>query len=191
MIRRFLVLAAIGVAIYIGGFLHFTRQLTASIATDTITGDGIIVLTGAPDRIAVGLDLLKHGRGERLLITGVFEATTREDIIAVVNGDAELFSCCVDIDREALDTIGNAVQARIWSEQNDFQRLVVVTSSYHMPRSIMEFERAMQGYDLVAYPVPVSGDHVWWRNPQAGRVYFSEYAKYVFALVRNRVNDTG
>ena len=173
------------------GFLHFTYSLPSKPAPDAVEGDGIIVLTGAPSRIAVGLDLLEKHCAGRLLISGVYQKTTGTRIQTMVDGDPALFECCVDIDHDALDTIGNARQAAQWAEEHKFSRLIIVTSTYHMPRSLMEFHRAMPEARLVAYPVPISDtpDGDWWRSPQVARLYLSEYAKYVFALVRNRIDD--
>ncbi|MCE3519379.1 hypothetical protein LXJ58_32015, partial [Escherichia coli] len=73
--------------------------------------DGIVVLTGGYSRIEGALDLLKNKRGKRLFISGVHPSTKRGELQRVTRGDATLFECCVDIDRSALDTIGNASES--------------------------------------------------------------------------------
>src|SRR6202042_3872217 len=77
--------------------------------------DGIVVLTGGTSRVSDALELLSSGRGKRLLITGVNPGTTTGDIAhQTVNYDRVLI-CCVDLDYAALNTLGNAVQARRWA----------------------------------------------------------------------------
>lgn len=189
MTRSFLVLVFVGIALSCGGFLHFARSLPASVSTGDVSGDAIVVLTGAPARISAGFRLLAEKRGRRMLISGVFPATTQADIQRMINGDEALFACCVDIDHDAMDTLGNAEQTRVWAKRHGFDKLIIVTSTYHMPRSMMELQRALPKVDLVAYPVPVSTAADWWSDPDIGRIYMSEYAKYIFALLRNRFDD--
>src|SRR5580698_6414035 len=76
--------------------------------------DGIVVLTGGTSRVMDALELLSHGHGKRLLITGV------------------------DPDYAALNTLGNAVQTRHWALAHNFNSLIIVTSAYHMPRAMAE-----------------------------------------------------
>ena len=57
--------------------------------------------------------------------------------------DKQLFNCCVDLGYEALDTVGNADETRTWARSNGYTRLIVVTSRYHMPRSLAELALAM------------------------------------------------
>ena len=57
--------------------------------------------------------------------------------------DEEKFNCCVDLGYAALDTIGNADETRRWAEALHYDSLIVVTASYHMPRSLAELARAM------------------------------------------------
>ena len=47
-------------------------------------------------------------------------------------------ACCVDLDYSALNTLGNAMQARRWALEHGFHSLIVVTSAYHMPRALAE-----------------------------------------------------
>ena len=88
-------------------------------------------------------------------------------------------ACCVDLDYSALNTLGNAVQARRWAPEHDFNSLIVVTSSYHMPRAMAEL--AHQLPDVALIPFPVVSDRLriepWWSNgdnDEAGGVGISQ-----------------
>jgi uncharacterized SAM-binding protein YcdF (DUF218 family) len=162
------------------GFLAFTSQIEhIPGATAGLKADGIVVLTGGKSRIETAIGLLEDGKARRLLISGVHRDTSRASIRRAVKGDATMFSCCVDIDKAALDTIGNAEQAAGWARQNGFGTLIVVTSDYHMPRSLLELRRKLPGTDIRPYAVasiPLS-----LTDPAALRVLLPEYAKYVAA----------
>ena len=90
------------------GFVVFLNLIDDHIVSEPPKADAIVVLTGGPSRISEGVKLLMQGKGDRLLISGVYSATTRSELAALSPGDEELFKCCVDIGYDARDTIGNA-----------------------------------------------------------------------------------
>lgn len=125
-----------------------------------------------------------------MLISGVNPTTTREDIrtnnAADNPANGELFKCCIDIDRIARTTVGNARETAQWVHSNEFSSMIVVTSSYHMPRAMLEFRRFLNKTTLVAYPVvsdPESLGH-WWQDLSTFRLLASEYFKYAAAIAR-------
>lgn len=148
--------------------------------------DAIIVLTGGQARIDAAVDLLKAGKGRRLLISGVNPATSPEDIQRFSGADEALFSCCIDIDRAA-DTVANAMESAKWMNANAFGSAILVTNNYHMPRSLLEMKRFGAGARIQPYPVVNTridrGE--WLTNTDALRVLFTEYAKYIAAVARD------
>ena len=99
--------------------------------------DAIIVLTGDKNRIAHGINILKNGSGQRLLISGVNEKisnTKIKDLYGVDVNSKKLFDCCIDIDRISTNTFENSRETYIWSKELGFRNLLIVTSHYHVPR---------------------------------------------------------
>lgn len=172
---------------FAGGFGWFATHVSR-LATPQDPGkaDAIIVLTGGQSRIDAAVHLLKSGKGKRLLISGVHPAARLRDLQAVTGGDKALFSCCVDIDHAALDTIGNAWESAKWVTSHDYDRVILVTNNYHIPRSLLEMRRYIGTTDLLPYPVVNRrlDDGGWMTKPDAVRVLFTEYTKYLAALVR-------
>lgn len=168
------------------GFFVFVQSLDRAEAADPDRADGIVALTGGAERIADAVELLSKGRGGRLLITGVNEKTTREELARQRPDLRTFFFCCVDLDYRALNTIGNAEQTRRWAERNNFNSLLVVTSTYHMPRSLAEIGHALPNVRLI--PHAVVPEHLdmegWWREPNTIRLLMLEYAKLVVAKAR-------
>ncbi|MEZ5878443.1 MAG: YdcF family protein [Tepidamorphaceae bacterium] len=185
-----LVLAA-AVAAGLIGLLRFADNVSSLSrpAAALPRADGIVVLTGGADRIADAVALLTDSRGKRLLISGVNRSTTRRDIRKSIGATPELFRCCIDLGYSALNTFGNAVETGDWADRNGFRSLIVVTSGYHMPRTLMELSRAMPAIELI--PHPVAGDALdfehWWADRRTATLMAKEYAKYVLALVRIRL----
>ncbi|MFZ0425812.1 MAG: YdcF family protein [Xanthobacteraceae bacterium] len=183
-------LAGLGIVLLLAGFAFFIWLLPGEEAINQ-NADGIVVLTGGTSRVNDALELLASGHGKRLLITGVYPGTTMGDLAHQVVDYNRLLSCCVDLDYSALNTLGNAVQARRWAQQHDFHSLIVVTSSYHMPRALAEL--AHQLPDAVLIPFPVVSDRLriepWWSNGATTKLVVSEYLKYIAAKLRMRLDS--
>jgi uncharacterized SAM-binding protein YcdF (DUF218 family) len=176
-------------AVFAGGFGLFASYVSElSTPDDVRTADAIIVLTGGQARLDAAFDLLKSGKGERLLISGVNPAASRESLRKAVGEKRDLFAR-VDLDHAALDTIGNAEESAKWVQDHAYARVILVTNNYHMPRSLLEMHRLVGQTELEPYPVVntrLSGGN-WLTKPEALRVIFTEYTKYVAALARSIV----
>ena len=177
-------LAALLAVAYAGGFFLFTAELHRTPPADVPVADGIVALTGGPDRITVAYRLLDEGKGMRLLITGVHPDVTPVSLKNIVPGEAEKFDCCVDLGRMAENTIGNAAEAADWVRRNDYRSVILVTRTYQLPRARLELSRAMPAVEIVAYPVFQDTLHLdgWWAYPGTTRLLVSEYTKFLLAL---------
>lgn len=167
-------------------FIRFTADVVTIGQPQDPRADAIVVLTGGQERIETAVQLLQQGRAKRLLISGVYPATTARQLRLRTEAERELFSCCIDLDKKALNTIGNASEAAIWAKANGYASLVLVTSAYHMPRAQMELNAVMP--DLVVIPYPVfAGDlnlERWYAEPRTLRLLLREFVKYTLARLR-------
>lgn len=189
-VRRALLLAALVVLLLGAGFLWFVRTLPVQEVMPQRRADGIVALTGAAFRINDAVELLAAGHGRRLLITGVFPITRSGEISRLMPEHQRWFNCCVDLDHFAVNTIGNAIETRRWVKDQGFTSLIVVTSNFHMPRAMAELGHQLPGVALVPFPVISHKVRVesWWSNPSTARLLFSEYLKYIVAVVRTRLD---
>ena len=168
------------------GFAVFATGVEREPRETVPRADGITVLTGGADRIDQAMKLLAQGKAKRVLITGVYRATTKEELKQLASQGDQYFACCVDIDKEARNTIDNATETSQWVAQQHFHSVIVVTSNYHMPRALAELGRAMPDVVLIAYPVIDKNVHLdrWWTYPGTTKLLMSEYLKYLPALGR-------
>lgn len=186
-LKRILIgISGAAVALVAFGFVLFANAVMREPEVQNVHADGIVVLTGGQTRIAEAARLLEERRGERLLISGVNQKIGRPSLLKISGLDEATFNCCVDLGYEALNTIGNAGETRRWAEALGYDRLIVVTSSYHMPRSLAELAREMPNIQLVPHPVAPDGFRrkVWWLDATATRVLASEYIKFLPAAFR-------
>ncbi|WP_421856650.1 YdcF family protein [Oricola sp.] len=177
-----------GAVAFVAGFFVFlsTVHQHADQHAETVA-DGIVVLTGGSRRIEAALQLLEDDKGARLLISGVHPSTSRDVLRKTFSTDDTRFRCCVDVDREALDTAGNAAETARWAARHGFDTLIVVTNDYHMPRSLLEMRLRMSEVDLIPHAVvansPRSDDPAVFADRY--RVLFGEYLKYGVARMRS------
>jgi uncharacterized SAM-binding protein YcdF (DUF218 family) len=175
------------VALLVAGFFGFAEAVTTATPPANARADAIVVLTGGSARIGGALKLLDEGRAKRLLISGVNPKVTSADLAGLVAGNLQdELACCVDLGRQAIDTVGNAAEARDWVEANGFSSLIVVTNNYHMPRSMTELAGAMPTVTLIPFPVSNPDLRIsnWWQDPATFTLLVREYGKYLVAKAR-------
>jgi len=186
--RTFLVILIL-LAAWVSGLLAFAQRVADSTPPpDPPEADGIVALTGASMiRLEAAEALLEEGLGRRLFISGVNRETTRQQVRASLSGAGRAFDCCVDLGRQAENTLGNARETAPWVARHHYHTLIVVTADYHMPRALLELKAAMPG--VVLYPFPVATEAVdarrWWASPDDARRMVVEYCKYIVILARN------
>jgi uncharacterized SAM-binding protein YcdF (DUF218 family) len=186
----FILCAAGGVLLGLG-FLWFIWRVPADEVALDRNADGIVALTGGASRIADAIELLALGRGKRLLISGANRATNSNEISRLNPEFTRVVGCCVDFDR-SLNTLGNAVETRRWTQARGFRSLIVVTSNYHMPRALAEIAHQLPGVALVPFPVVTDRQRAepWWSGGVTTRLMLSEYVKYIFAKLRMGLNPS-
>ena len=170
---------------FAGGFIRFankTSNMHDSLSNTHISsGEAIVVLTGGTNRLKQAIKLLEKKNDTKLLISGVHPNTTKQQLQKLTNSDKALFDCCVDIDHKALDTVGNATETTAWAKENGFQSLIVVTSNYHMPRSLLLLNRAAPNLTFMPYAIKSTKLNYknWNSNWHTFNVLFKEYTKYL------------
>lgn len=189
-LRLLITLLAITLLVGIGGFIQFVMKIPApadmSAQVTPMDVDAIVVLTGGRDRIMSAMQLLETGSGARLLISGVNTGTSREDLAAQFGGPGTRFDCCVDLDFRARTTMGNADETSKWASSKGYTSLAVVTSDYHMPRSLILLRSTMPNVTLLPVTVASSGMDQPFGDVRVARLLVTEYAKYVITLLRTR-----
>jgi len=145
---------------------------------------GIVVLTGGKNRIEKGVDLLSKGYGEKLFISGVFMPSEIEAKFSLEKEKNELFKCCIFFDQESKNTLENAKEVAKWLNENkDIESIILVSSYYHLPRSILIFEKKITS-GLKIYPVPaISNNNLRNQFFFHLKLIISEYFKVLYTIV--------
>ncbi len=171
---------------WLAGLLWFANGLPGAVAEPERVTDAIVVLTGGSGRVHRGLQLLADKRARKLFISGVYRGVDVQELLRVSRRSPGDLECCVALGYEADSTRGNARETASWMREQGLGSLRLVTAAYHMPRSLLEFRRALPDAEIVSHPVfpePVK-QRAWWRWPDSAGRIVTEYSKYLIALAR-------
>lgn len=156
----------------------FTSQIPQTKTTLPETSeDAIVVLTGGNSRLEYGLRLLAENKGEVLFISGVGDKVTIADILQQAPDDVrkKINESDIVIGHQAENTIGNALEIKEWLEKSNYKKIILVTSNYHIPRSLLELSTAMPDISITTAPVIASDNEM----------LLSEYHKYLASKLRH------
>jgi uncharacterized SAM-binding protein YcdF (DUF218 family) len=170
---------------WLGGLGWFTHEIPHGIADTESATDAIVVLTGGSLRVPSGLALLAAGKAKKLFISGVYQGVEVNELLRLSRQSPDRVACCIVLGHAADNTRGNALETAAFMREEDFHSLRLVTANYHMPRSLLEFRRAMPQIAIIANPVfPQTVKRRWWAWPGTFSLIVGEYDKYLAALVR-------
>lgn len=172
-----------------GGLVRFAAAIPSALVDAGTPTDAIVVLTGGSERLATGVSLLERGLAQRVFVSGVHpDVDTRAMLGAVGEARAELIAR-IETGHGARDTAGNARETAAWLRSHGYRSLRLVTASYHMPRSLLEFAWALPKAKIV--PHPVFPSHVmqarWWLWPGTAGLIIGEYHKFLWSWLRHEV----
>ena len=129
--------------------------------------DAIVALAGDKRRLPVAVDLARRGLAPLVLVSEDDADLPRAELCAA-GGDGFSVEC---FRPDPYSTRGEMREIRVLAEARGWQRVVVVTSRFHVRRTRMLFERCLDAdVDVVAAPNPT------WRLP---RTLPLEWAKLV------------
>ena len=176
--------AVLVLAAWFGGLLWYADRIPAAPAGGEEATDAIVVLTGGSGRLSEGLRLLAEGRGKRLFVSGVYRGIDVDALLQLARRKPDDVECCITVGYAADNTAGNARETAEWMRADGHRSLRLVTANYHMPRSLLEFRRALPDIRIVPHPVfPVAFRRdCWWCWRNSLLLVASEFHKYLAAL---------
>jgi uncharacterized SAM-binding protein YcdF (DUF218 family) len=142
--------------------------------------DAIIVLTGAKGRIDAGMQLLLDKHAEHLFVSGVGKDTALKDLskflVSFTPEQVDSLKSSISLGHFANSTEENAIETLEWIESRNYKKILLVTSNYHMLRSLFLFKKLMP--DIIITPYPLI------KSPISWKLVFLEYNKFLLALIK-------
>ncbi|RZI47060.1 YdcF family protein [Candidatus Finniella inopinata] len=169
--------------LWLGGFLVFVYNIPRTVSDTTTTTDGIVVLTGRKGRVQLGFQLVQQGLGRKLLISGVHPAVKMSALLNHQHVEAldSTAGTSAELGYQAKNTLGNAKEAALWVEQNHIQSLRLVTTNYHMIRSLLHFRYYLPA-SLIILPHPIMEKKAG--NTETVILLIGEYHKFLRDYVK-------
>lgn len=174
---------------FIIDFAYFMSQIRWSDATYRFTipsADVIAVLTGGPQRLADGIELLKIRKAPFLLISGIEKESSLGSILAANRiGDIDIdLRDRIFLDSVSQSTRDNADQIVQFLMERQLSSVIVVSAGFHFPRIQHLLGRSMiaMNYPLTVYWVGVRSNRFegrWWFRWTSIDLVGREYAKWV------------
>ena len=182
-----LVTVGIALLVWVAGLILFIERIPDAVEDAERHTDAIVVLTGGSLRLEKGFELLSAKMADKLLVSGVDKGIALEDLLEVAGLAPSDLKCCVTLGYMAEDTVSNAIESAVWIRANDIGSIRLVTSSYHMPRSLLEFRSTVPNVEIVPHPVFPERVmvHEWWNRPGTASLVIAEYNKYLLAATRH------
>lgn len=184
--KTIVLLLIMGFLAWSGGLVWYFLEIPTAAPEVSESTDTVIALTGAKGRIEEGLTLLEQGKAKYMLISGVGQDTAAKELMSPEQY-AKLGKR-VSLGKEATNTYGNALESARWLKHYEFTSMRLVTSWYHMPRSMAEFDRQMPAsVEIVPHPVFSENfnPQTWWRDPETAQLAAIEYNKYLASWLRS------
>jgi uncharacterized SAM-binding protein YcdF (DUF218 family) len=182
-----LVVLGLGVLLFVWDMGRFSGALSERARADfeaLPAVDLIAVLTGGQGRMKHAFDLLESGQGRALLISGT--GASLEDILDAndIQDIPEHVKAQIIMDPHSQRTFDNAREIRSAVKRFGAKSLLVVTSNYHMQRSLQLIKDELAKdppVDIVLHAYPVNSPNfdpdLWWKTLTGWRLFLSEYFK--------------
>ena len=170
------------------GLFAFVNMIPDGATEKNRLTDAIVVLTGGSDRLKQGLNLLTEKRAKKLFVSGVYLRNDVRRLLSVQQHNPAEVLCCISLGYAATSTAENAIETAGWIKKHGYISIRLVTASYHMPRSLIEFQHIMPNIEIIPHPVfPKKFKRArWWAWPGTIALIISEYSKYIItSTVKN------
>ncbi|MBN8543741.1 MAG: YdcF family protein [Alphaproteobacteria bacterium] len=175
--------------------LLFVQRIPAHGTTDDTSTDAIVALTGGVLRLERGFQLLGRDKAPILFISGVGKTTTRDELLreygtTAIKDKIQKNAAELLLDYAADSTYTNAHEAARMIRSRGLTTIRLVTSNYHMPRSVMEFERAIPEVFVIPDAVmpPKFQTKRWWADSYSRTLVLREFHKYWLVWFRTRIH---
>lgn len=169
-----LILLVVGISFYLQPN-DFIGCGGAPISGDVKCGeaDAIVVVSGGDTKARTdeGIQLFENGWASAIVFSGAAQdksgpsnaAAMRDRAVAAGIPEASIF-----VDEESATTEENAINTKTLLKENDFNRVILVTSGYHQKRAALEFNKGSGSVTIVNHPLVSDKDWSmwWWLTPR-------------------------
>ena len=194
MILRVVFTTLFIISSWILGLYYFIEHIPEQSAGVEMETDVIAVLTGGAMRLEEGLEAFANIKAKKILISGVGDGFTKKILLSKTNKNKyfkRIDPNNIILGSIASNTTENALETKLFMDLNHYISLRLVTSDYHMPRSLLVFKRIMPEIIIIPHPVFSNGFHKagMYVSLPSLRIVANEYNKTIWFLLHSWVDD--
>ncbi len=168
------------VAILATAFFIYWSSLPVPIEAHSVKGDAIVVVTGGNGRVGAGVALLQLDRAPKLFISGVGRGVRVSDVLhqSDIPADvAAIYTPKIWLGHQATNTVENGTEIAAWTKEQGVKDIILVSSSYHLPRAQLEVIMADPSLHITPFAVDTDIANHWWEKTWTTELIFREFLK--------------
>ena len=174
----------------------FKEKILSFQSYNSKKSSNIVILTGGTNRIKDGLKIINDfektkKNSLKILVSGTGKGFTKNSLKKQLgeNFNSDLIKCCIELDSVSKNTFTNASETLKWTKKNDIKEFLLVTSNYHMPRAILEFNNSMPNLKIYTYSITPRKHKIskWLNSHETFTLVFKEFCKYIVASLRIKI----
>lgn len=146
--------------------------------------DAVVAISGGDTdaRADAAIDLYKNNMAKKIVFSGAAKDKSGPSNAAVMKNsaiEAGVPATDIYIDEAAESTSENAINTYKILKENNFKKIILVTSGYHQRRAYLEFQRHAKTIEVQNYPVQTDNDWspYWWLSLRGWLLAVSEVIK--------------
>lgn len=160
------------------------KPVTGSVQCEKT--DAIVVVSGGDTgaRTDEGIKLFQNGWSNSIVFSGAAQDKSGPSNAAAMRLhaiDAGVPKSSIYIEENSATTEQNAMNTHTIFENNNFSKVILVTSGYHQRRSELEFKKENQNITVLNHPLLKDKDWslFWWLTPRGWWLAGGEVAKII------------
>jgi uncharacterized SAM-binding protein YcdF (DUF218 family) len=135
--------------------------------------DAIVVVSGGDTRARTdeGIKLFENGWATSMIFSGAAQDKTGPSNAAAMRDraiNAGVPATSIYVEEESATTEENALNTKTIFKNNNFSRVILVTSGYHQRRAALEFSKDTTNVTILNHPLSTDKDWSfwWWLTPR-------------------------
>ncbi len=193
---RYRTVIGIYVVILIISIVIFLRAGSFLVVNQAPRGSDVIVVLagGSENRVKLGIELFKQGFGANMLFSGktpIARNITAAESMAVQSERSGVPKEKIVLEDKSTSTYENAIFTKQLLEISNYKSAIIVTSNYHMRRTMLVFNKAFKDTDIkLTYCASEDKSfkpNGWYTDNYSSDLVFSEYIKTVGYWVEGRL----
>ncbi len=121
--------------------------------------DMVVVLTGSSGRIRPAYELMKEMNAPVLFVAGTHAKVSFQELAREHNMDIN-YKDRIVVDNSSKTTYENAEAVLKYAEEHQVNKILLVTSVYHMKRSLLVFKNVFENTDVEVIPYGTTVKHI-------------------------------